>query len=181
MARQSTDRVVVDVEHIVMKGRLSPQYYPKGYEVTLVNSVLHDPVIGPKFEVGKLVPHKLLTCPKKVRGAMMMSNEEVCAQAIRFGAYLGFDHGQRMLAEQDKISLAFRKFTIPLPATTILLTFVGEVGVLQLDRKKIRVSPFISYDDNEGLWDMGFNCIDDYCWDDTCCLAVKSSCIKFTR
>lgn len=187
LRKATRDRVVVDVEHFVVKGTPSirphrskylesiihaAQFLPKGYDIELLNSMFQDKSIAPaKFDASKLVPRKLFTC-QVARGNLAMSHEELCVQAIQFGGYLGLDHGERMLAEQDKIPSAFQKFSIPLPATTISLSFIGEIGVLQLNPKKVYVSPFLSYDYKEGRWDMGFNCIDDYCWDDTCCLAV---------
>src|SRR3989344_4319535 len=146
LRKVTRDRVVVDIEHVVMKEALPlpqhhhsqyiesvirvAQFLPKGYDIELLNSVFQDKTTEPtKFEVSKLKPRKLFTC-KVGRGNMTVSHEELCIQAIQFGGYLGLDHGERMLAEQDKILPEFQKFSLPLLATTISLTFVGEAGVL---------------------------------------------------
>ena len=66
------------------------------------------------FDVKKLMPRPVLKA-----GERRVDIEEVSRRAENFNGYLGLDAGDRIIQEQEILSVAFRSFYIVLPAVDL--------------------------------------------------------------
>ncbi|OGH88749.1 MAG: hypothetical protein A3J93_01505 [Candidatus Magasanikbacteria bacterium RIFOXYC2_FULL_42_28] len=71
-------------------------------------------VVASQFDVASLRPRAFLKA-----GESGIAGDEMRRRAVSMGANLGLADGQRILAEQDKLSAEFRGFYIPLAGTVL--------------------------------------------------------------
>jgi len=112
--KKASSRLKQLVSELLVQGSaLATGLVPAGWTVATTDGVIQD-VAASQFDVAKLRPRAFHKAEESY-----VAGDEMRLRAVKAKANWGLADGQRILAEQDKLSAEFRGFYIPLAGTVL--------------------------------------------------------------